>query len=146
MNISKKKKENFDNIFNLVDSNNIVFDIELFRKLFSSDFFENFIIYTKNKIETIVTNNNIFYLHINISLCSVSDFYNYDKILKFAQLLHEFTDKLNKIYIYGNSSIFENFIYMISNSLNYDLTKKIIFENLENYYSKFNKISILDNR
>jgi hypothetical protein len=142
MNISKKKKEDFDNIFILVDYNNVILNIDLFRKLFLSDFFEHFIVYIKNKIETILINNNIFYLHINISVCNLSDLYNYDKILKFAELLHEFTNNLTKIYIYGSSSIFTNLIYMVNSSLNFDITKKLIFENIEIFNSRFNKISI----
>ena len=142
MNISKKKKEDFDNIFILVDYNNIILNVDLFRKLFLSDFFEHFIIYIKNKIKMILINNNIFYLHINISVCNLSDLYNYDKILKFAELLHEFTNNLTKIYIYGSSSIFTNLIYMVNSSLNFDITKKLIFENIEIFNSRFNKISI----
>lgn len=140
--ISKKKKEEFDEIFILVDTNNVVLNINLFRKLFNSDFYEYFIEYIKNKIETITINNNIFDLHIDIRTFNLSDLYYYEKILKFAQLLHEFTEKLHKIYIYDSSSIFTNFIYMLNQSLNFDITKKLIFENIQNFNSKFYNINI----
>ena len=140
--ISKKKREEFDNIFILVDTNNVVLNIDLYRKLFNSDFYEHFIEHIKNKIETITINNNIFNLHIDISTFNLSDMYNYEKILKFAQLLHEFTDTLFKIYIYGSSCIFTNLLYMINQSLNFDVTKKLIFENIQNFNSKFNNIYI----
>ena len=43
MNISKKKKEEFDKILIFINSINIIIDINLFRdKLFNSDFFEIF--------------------------------------------------------------------------------------------------------
>ena len=140
--ISKKKKEEFDKIFILVDINNVVLNIDLFRKLFNSDFYEYFIEHIKNKIETISINNNIFNLHIDISTFNLSDMYYYEKILLFAQLLHEFTETLFKIYIYGSSSIFTNFIYMLNQSLNFDITKKLIFDNIQNFNSKFNNINI----
>jgi hypothetical protein len=142
MKISKKKKEEFDNIFILVDLNNIVLNVDLLRKISNGDFYEHFIIYIKNKIETIIKNHNIFYLHINIGQCVISDLYNYDKILKFAHLLHEFTNELIKINIYGSSSIFTNLIHIINSSLGFDIMEKIIFENKEIFNSRFNKISI----
>jgi hypothetical protein len=140
--ISKKKKEEFDKIFILVDTNNVVLNIDLFRKLFNSDFYEYFNEHIKNKIETITINNNIFNLHIDISTFNLLDMYYYEKILKFAQLLHEFTETLFKIYIYGSSTIFTNFIYMLNQSLNFDITKKLIIENIQNFNSKFNNINI----
>lgn len=145
LNISKKKKDEFNNIFKLVNINDIVLDIDLCRKIIDSDFYEHFINHTKNKIETIVQDNNIFYLHIDISSFSISDLYYYDKILIFAQMIHIFTDKLLEIYIYGSSYIFTNLTHMINNSLNFDISKKLIFENKQKFNDKFNKMSIFDN-
>ena len=139
MNISKKKKEEFDNVFVLIDSNNVILNIDLFKKLFNSDFYEHFIEHVKNIIEIKI--NNFFHLHVDISSFNLSDLYYYEKILKFAQLLHEFTNKLLQIYIYGSSAVFSNLIYMVNNSLNFDITKKLIFESKEIFNSKFNKIS-----
>lgn len=138
--ISKKKKEEFDSIL-ITNSNNIILQINLFRILFNSDFYEHFIEHIKNKIEIIITNNDIFYLHIDISSFILSDLLYYDKILKFAQLLHEFSNKLLNIYIYGSSFVFTNLISMINSSLNSDITKKIIFENVKIFNSRFHKIS-----
>lgn len=141
LNISKKKIEEFDKILLEIDSNNLLIDINLFRKLFESDFFEHFLHYSKNKLEKISKNNNLF-LHINIDLLGISDLYFYDKILSVAKLLHEFTDNILLIHIYGNSYIFNNLLSTISNSINFDISKKLIFNNIENFNSKFNKISI----
>jgi hypothetical protein len=139
--ISKKKQDEFDKIFFQLDACNLMLNIELFRKLFDSDYYEHFLNYSKNKIEKI-TNDNIFYLHINIRTFLISDLYYYDKILEFAKLLHQFTDKLLNIYIYESSYIFINLIKMINSSLNFKIDKKLIFDNIENFNSKFNKISI----
>lgn len=65
----------------------------------------------------------------------------YEKILEFAKLLHEFIDRIN-IVIYESSYIFINFTHMINSSLNVEIDKKLIFDNIENFNSKFNKISI----
>ena len=116
-------------------------NIDLYRKLFDSDYYEHFLNYSKTKIEKI-TNDNIFYLHINIRTFIMTDLYYYDKILEFAKLLHQFTDKLLNIYIYESSYIFINLIKMINNSLNFEINNKIIFDSQDNFNSKFNKISI----
>ena len=63
--------------------------------------------------------------------------YYYEKILIFSRLLHEFTNELLKIYIYGSSVFFTNLIYMVSNSLNFDIMRKIYFENKEIYTLRF---------
>jgi hypothetical protein len=140
-NVSKKKQEEFDKIFYQIDTYNVMIDIDLFRKLFQSDYYKYFLHYLKTKIEKI-TQNNIFNLHINIHTFVISDLFYYDKILEFAKLLHQFTDKLLNIYIYKSSNIFINLINMINSSLNLDLNNKLIYDNIENFNSKFNKISI----
>lgn len=139
--LSKKKQEEFNKIFFQLDNSNLMLNIELFRKLFDSDYYEHFMNYSRSKIEKNMQ-NNIFCLHINIKTFSVSDLFYYDKILQFAKLLHEFTGRLLNIYIYESSYIFINLIQMISSSLNFEINKKIIFDNIENFNSKFNKISI----
>lgn len=141
LNISKKKKEEFGEIFFQLDNCNLMLNIELFRNLFNSDYYEHFLNYSKNKIEKITQNNN-FYLHINAQTLIISDLFNYAKILEFAKLLHEFTDKLSNIYIYESSYIFINLTKMINSSLNFEIDKKLIFDNMVNFNSKFNKISI----
>jgi hypothetical protein len=137
MNISKKKEKEFDNIFNQVEINNVIINIDFLRKLFDGDFYDHFITHVKNKIKQIIKNNGVFYLHINISSFNLSDMYYYEKILIFSRLLHEFTNELLKIYIYGSSVLFTNLIYMVSNSLNFDIMRKIYFENKEIYTLRF---------
>lgn len=142
--ISKKKKDEFNKIFFFIDDNNILLNIELFRKLFESDYYLYFLEYIKKKIDEIICHNynGYFYLHINIATFVISDLYYYDKILLFAKILHEYTNKLISIYIYESSYIFTNLINMINNSLSFEVDKKIIFENKENFNSKFNKIYV----
>lgn len=142
--ISKKKKDEFDKIFFSIDDNNILLNIELFKKLFESDYYKYFLEHIKKKIEKIINNNpdGYFYLHINIETFVISDLYYYDKILLFAKLLHEYTNKLLSIYIYESSYVFTNLINMINCSLGFEINKKIIFDNKTNFDSKFNKLSI----
>ena len=129
MNISKKKKEEFDSILNFVKPNNIIINIDLFReKLFNSDFYDIFIDYSKNKIENIAIDNEFFYLHVNIVSFKLSDLYHYDKILKISKLFHKFTKKLKKIFIYGSSNLFQNLISMLNESLNFKIEQKFIFK------------------
>lgn len=142
VNISKKKKEEFDNIFYEFNSNNILLDTELFKKMFNSDFYDIFMDYINDKITRIINTHNIFYLHVNISFINLSDLYYYDKILLFAKLLHKYTKQLVNIYIYGSSVIFENVIQMINTSLDYNINNKLIFESKNNPNIKINNIII----
>ena len=105
--------------------------------MFDSDYFEHFINYTENKIYNLVSNGIKFYLHINIKSVCVFDLYYYDKILKFAELIHKFTENLINIYIYESSNIFLNLIPLLNNSLKIDINRKIIFESKNNYCLKF---------
>ena len=130
MNISKKKKEEFNKILFFINSNNILLNIDLFRdKLINSDFYEIFLNYTKNKFESMVENHEFYYLHLNINSLILSDLCHYEKIYKFIALLHEFGDKLLNIYIYGNSNIFTTLISMINKSLDINIHKRLIFKN-----------------
>lgn len=140
MSVSKKKQNEFDLIFLSVDNCNFLLDINLLRNLFNSDYYEHFIKHIKNKIKIIVLNNNNynFNLHIYINSSNISDLYYYDKIIIFVKLLHEYIDNLANIYVYESSYLFVNLISLLSNSLNIDINKKIIYESKENYKSKFN--------
>ena len=138
MSVSKKKQNEFDLIFLPVDNCNFLLDINLLRNLFNSDYYGYFIEYIKNKIKIIVLNNNNFNLHIYINSSNTSDLYYYDKIIIFVKLLHEYIDNLANIYVYESSYLFVNLISLLSNSLNIDINKKIIYESKENYKSKFN--------
>lgn len=51
MNVSKKKREEFDNIFKLIEDGNVYLNIELFRNLLESDFYEHFLYYIDIKIQ-----------------------------------------------------------------------------------------------
>jgi hypothetical protein len=124
--ISRKKKSEFDLIFELKDINNFYLEIDLFRKLFKSDFFDNFILHIQNNIDKLLETQDNFFIHININTLCLSDLINYDKIIIFSKILHEYTNKIKNIYIYGSSYLFNNFINIISSTLNFDISKKII--------------------
>jgi hypothetical protein len=127
MEVSRKKKSEFDCVFRLGNDNNFFLNIELLRKLFSSDFFEAFVMYIETKITESLKSFNDFNLHIDTNLICTGDLLEYDKILTFSKMLHKFTDKLKQIYIYNSSILITNLIYLLNASLNVDITKKIIF-------------------
>lgn len=136
--ISKKKKEEFDKVFYQIDSVNVSIDIDLLKKIIDGDYYEHFLNYLEIKINKI-TENNIFYIHIDIKTFNVSDLFYYDNIVKFANILHKYTDKLKYIYIYNSSYIFNNLIHMIANTLNVPINNKIIYDEMENFNIKFKK-------
>lgn len=129
MNISKKKKTEFDEIFKIVDSNNIFINIDLFRNLFESDFFEHFLFYVENKMDDIIKTIDTIIIHTNINSLSLQDTYNYNKIIKFSKLLHKYTSNINKIILYGSSTFIVNLIKLISMSIGSDISYKIFFSN-----------------
>ena len=135
--ISKKKKSEFDTIFILFNNNNFTLDIDLFRKISESDFFDHFLEHIKEKINNVIIEKNIFYLHVKINSFVMSDLYLYDKILKFAKSLQEFTNNLPNIYIYDSSAFFTNLLYLLNNSLGIDIGNKIIFESTQKYNEIF---------
>jgi hypothetical protein len=135
--ISKKKLTEFKNIFKLYDSNNIILEIELLKKMFDSDFFNNILDYINYLVNDITQNQKHIFLHININSLSIADLYNYDKILEIAQILHNYAGQIHSIFIYGNTSICLKIISMISNSLGYNINNKIIFLSIEEFNSKF---------
>lgn len=128
MNISKKKKNEFDEIFNLFSNNDFFLDIEKFRQLYNSDFFNHFLLHVDDKIKSLLEKNNHFILHIDINLFNLADLNNYDKILEFAKILHKYTLNLSAINIYNSSYLFKNLINMLSSSLNFNINNKIIFQ------------------
>lgn len=127
MNISKKKKQEFDNIFKSIGSNNFFIDINLFRNLFESDFYEHFLLYVDEKIKESLKLSNEIILHSNINLISVKDTYYYSQILEFSKLLHKYTKNIIKIIIYGSSSLFCNFVKLINLTLGINIYDKIVF-------------------
>lgn len=128
MELSKKKKSEFDEVLRLENNNNFFLNVELLRKIFSSDFFEKFVEYTEKRISNLINNFEDFYVHIDSSLFCANDLLEYNKILIFSKMLHKFTENLKKIYIYNNSVLITNLIYLINSSLNIDITKKITFQ------------------
>ena len=129
MNISKRKKKEFDDIFKLIGKNDFYIDIELFKNLFISDFYEHFLLHIENKITDTLKITNTIIIHANISAMSIDDTFYYDKIITFVKLLHKYTKNINKIYIYGSSLIFNNVINLINLTLKIDINEKIIFSN-----------------
>lgn len=127
MEISKKKKKEFDEIFKFISKNDFYINIELFRNLYISDFFEHFLLYVENKINDALKINDTIIIHINISVISIEDTYYYDKIIEFIKYLHKYTNNIKKIFIYGSSIFFNNFIYLINLSLGININEKIIF-------------------
>ena len=139
MNISKKKKVEFDNIFKLIYKDNFFIDIELFRNLFTSDFYEIFLSYIDDKInETIKTTNTII-LHTNVNFLLIQDTYYYEKLIKFAKLLHKYTINIKKIIIYGHSILVNNIIKLINMTLGINIYNKIFFSNETSYVNETDK-------
>ena len=128
MELSKKKKSEFDEVLRLENNNNFFLNVELLRKLFSSDFFEKFVEHTEKRISNLINNFEDFYVHVDSSLFCANDLLEYNKILIFSKMLHKFTENLKQIYIYNNSVLITNLIYLINSSLNIDITKKITFQ------------------
>ena len=129
MNISKKKKIEFDNIFKFMGNNDFYIDIALFKNLFISDFYEHFLLYVEDKIINLLKKTDFIIIHTNISLMSLEDTLYYDKIIVYIKLLHKYTKNILKIVLYGSSSFFNNFINLINLTLNIDINKKIFFSN-----------------
>jgi hypothetical protein len=133
MNISKKKKAEFDDIFKLIYKDNFFIDIDLFRNLFDSDFYDNFLLYVDEKMnETIKTTDTII-LHTNINSLLIQDTYYYDKLIRFANLLHKYTINIKKIIIYGSSILVDNIIRLINMALGINIYEKIFFSNDSTY-------------
>ena len=130
MEISRKKKMEFENILknDTVNFNEFFLDVELFRNLLNSDYFDNFINHTDLKISNLLEKFNIFFIHIDVSNFNSNDLLNYNKIFAFSKILNKYTTKLNKIYIYNSSYLFSNLINLIGNSLNMNLSTKIIYK------------------
>jgi hypothetical protein len=127
MNISKKKKEEFDNIFNLIEDRNIYININLFRNLFESDFYDHFLLHVDTKIQQILKVSDTIILHTEINMSLIQDTYYYSKIIDFCQLLHKYTKNITQIIIYGNSSLFHNFAKLINVALKTNIYNKILF-------------------
>lgn len=139
-NISKKKKAEFDEIFKLIDKGNFFIDINLFRNLFESDFYEHFISYVENKMNETIKKTDVIIIHTNIELLSVQDTYYYDKIILFAKMLHKYTNNIQKFMLYGSSSLIGYFIKIINIALETNLNDKIFFTN-DNLYKSTNYIN-----
>ncbi len=127
LNISKKKKNEFGEIFKLFENNNFYIDIELLKKMFDSDFFEQFLLYLDDKIKNLLKNFDIIIFHLDINKIHITDTYYYDKIVKLSKLLHNFSNNIKQIIIYGNSSLFGNFIKIIEMTLKINIHDKIVF-------------------
>lgn len=127
MNISKKKRAEFDEIFKLIDKGNFSIDVNLFRNIFESDFFDHFITHIENKITDEIKTNNIIILHTNINSLSIQDTRHYDRIMIFVKTLHKYTNNIKKIMLYGSSSIILNVIKMINTALDSNVSNKIFF-------------------
>ena len=138
MNLSIKKKNEFDKLFKIFNENNIILEVEQLRNIFFSEYYESFLLYINSKISLMVDKYEKFYLHIDISSFGISDLYYYNKILEIAKILHEYTLKLPNIFIYESSIIFTNLIELINNSLQYNISKKIIFQNKLDLEKKMN--------
>lgn len=133
MNISKKKKAEFDNIFKLVKDGNFLININLFRNLFESNFYNNFLEHINNKILEHIKNNNIIILHIDINSLSIKDTYYYEKIINLSKILHIYTNNIKNIIIYGKSTLILNLIKIINVALETNISDKIIYSK-ENTY------------
>lgn len=131
MNISKKKKMEFDNIFKSIDNENFFIDINLYRKLFESDFHEHFLSYVDLKIAEIleIKNSHTIILHTDINTLIMQDTLSYEKIIQFAKVLHKYTLNISKIIIHGKSILFTNFIKLINMALGTNVNEKILFTN-----------------
>lgn len=127
MEVSKKKKAEFDNIFKQTGPNDIFINIQLFRNLFDSDFYNHFLYYVDNKIKKMLETVDIIILHSDINYLSIQDTCHYDKILDFAKILHKYTLNITKIIVYNNSLIFSNFVKLISMTLGTNINDKIYF-------------------
>lgn len=127
MNVSKKKKNEFDMIFKLFNTNNFYIDVKLFENLFVSDFYETFLLHTDNKINDLLKNTNNIILHVDINQLSLKGTYHYDKIIQFCKILHKYTLQIINIMIYGNSTLFKNIICLINLTFGIDVNNKIIF-------------------
>lgn len=138
MNLSIKKKNEFDKIFKIFNENNVILEVELLRNIFFSEYYESFLLYINSEIFQIVDKYEKFYLHIDISLFGISDLYYYNKILEVAKILHKYTLKLPNIFIYESTIVFTNLIELINNSLQYNVSKKIIFQNKLDLEKKMN--------
>lgn len=145
MNISKKKKAEFDEIFKLIDKGNFFIDIDLFRNLFKSDFYEHFLSYVENKMNETIKITDIIILHTNIHSLSVQDTYYYDKIILFAKILHRYTNNVQKILLYGNSSLIVNLIKLINVTLGTNINDKIFFTN-DNLYKLKGSVNYSPNK
>lgn len=130
MEISRKKKMEFDNILknDTVNFNEFFLDVDLFRNLLNSDYFDNFINHTDLKISNLLEKINIFFIHIDVNNFNSNDLLNYQKIFAFSKILNKYTTNLNKIYIYNSSYLFSNLINLIGDSLNMNLSTKIIYK------------------
>mgnify|MGYP001090054673 CR=1 FL=1 len=129
INISKKKKAEFDEIFKLIDKENFFIDINLFRNLFESDFYEHFLSYVENKMSETLKTTDMIILHTNIHSLSVQDTYYYNKIILFAKTLHKYTNDIKKIILYGSSTLIINLIKLINVALGTNVSDKIFFSN-----------------
>ena len=131
MSISKKKQNEFNNIFKLFDINNFYIDIKMLRNLFESDFYEHFLSYVENKLIKLLETSNVIILHININSLIIQDTYYYDKIIKFSKLMHKYTSYIKKIILYGNSPLFMNLMKTVNITLGINIHDKIIFSDKE---------------
>lgn len=139
MEISKKKKAEFDEIFKQIDKNSFFINIELFRNLFESDYYQHFLSHIDIKIKNYIKIHDTIILHTDINSLSIKDTYYYDKIIEFSKLLHKYTLNIKKIIIYNNSSLFINFINLINIALGSNISYKIFFSNdYTNINSKIN--------
>lgn len=145
MSVSRKKQAEFDKIFTLFEDENFILNVELFKNLFSSDFYEHFIIHITNKISNVINSGHNFKIHINISKFEMSDLCHYDKILKFANTLHSFTNNLSHIVIYESTNIFINLITLLNNSIGIDITKKLILKTGEDYATQLANTQVSTN-
>lgn len=140
INISKKKKAEFDEIFKLIDNGNFFIDIDLFRNLFESDFYEHFLSHVENKMNETIKITDEIILHANINSLSVQDTYYYDKIILFAKMLHKYTNNIKKFMLYGSSSLIGNFIKIINITLGTNMNDKIFISN-DNLYKSKNSVN-----
>jgi len=136
MEVSKRKKAEFDNIFKQIGPSDIFINIQLFRNLFDSDFYDNFLYHVDNKIKKMLETTDVIILYSDIKSMLIQDTYYYDKIMGFAKVLHKYTLNITKIIIYNNSSVFENIIKLICLTLGTNINDKIYFSDkllLEEY-------------
>ena len=125
--ISKKKQSQFDLIFVLREDDNFFININLLKNIFDSDFYEHFIMYIEEKIKNFIKNKTNFSIYANLDDFNIGICMYYSQILQFAKMLHTYSENLTKIFLTGSSSIFSNFVSMLSSSLGYDISKKITF-------------------